>query len=171
MRSGRVWILIMAALMMPAAAMATDKGVIGALIGAGAGAAIGHAVDPTGGSGKGAIIGGIGGYLIGSQMNDSEASVPPPEQRTVHEIPENCDHAYDLLKSANNTSARERKVYVLQQAVRWCPGSPRLHNDLGVAYYHRGKHFDRKRAREELKYALKLDPDYTTAKKNLKQIK
>jgi len=156
---------------MPVSAMATDKGVLGALIGAGAGAAIGHAVDPTGGSGKGAIIGGIGGYLIGSQMNDSTATVPPPEHRTVHDAPQNCDHAYDLLENANKTSDRERKVYLLQKAVRWCPGSPRLHNDLGVAYYHRDKRFDHQRAREELKYALKISPDYKTAKRNLKQIK
>jgi len=171
MRLPRIFMLMIVGLAMPAGAMATDKGVIGALIGAGAGAAIGHAVDPTGGSGKGAIIGGIGGYLIGSQMNDSATAVPPPEQRTVHEAPQNCNYAYDLLEDANATSDRERRVYLLQKAVRWCSGSPRMHNDLGVAYYHRGQRFDRKRAREELEYALEIDPGYETARRNLNQIR
>lgn len=51
---------------------AGEKGILSALIGAGVGAGIGHATDRTGGSGKGAVIGAIGGYVIGDQMDKAE---------------------------------------------------------------------------------------------------
>ncbi len=165
----RIVFCILVGLSLIPQAWAGDKGLVGALIGAGAGAAIGHAVDPTGGSGKGALIGAVGGYLIGSQM-DSGTDVPPPEKRTLRKIAQNCDYAYELLEESRRVKDKERRVYLLQKAVRWCPGSPRLHNDLGVAYYQRGRAYDRRRSSEELKYALKLAPDYRTAKLNLQRI-
>ena len=68
----KTFIIMLMAAVWTTPAAAGDKGLMGALIGAGAGAAIVHAVDKTGGSGKGALIGAIGGYIIGNQMEKSE---------------------------------------------------------------------------------------------------
>ena len=162
-------------------ALAGDKGLMGALLGAGAGAAIGHAVDRTGGSGKGAAIGAIGGYIIGSQMDKSEQkarqegraearqSAPAPASGSQI-VGHNCTAADDYVRKASATVNTDDKVYFLERAVKLCPEHAQAHNDLGVAYYTRNGRHDRERARSEFNEALRINPDYTVARDNLRSM-
>ena len=152
---------------------AGDKGLMGALIGAGAGAAIGHSVDRSGGAGKGAAIGAIGGYIIGSQLDKNGNK--PAAQHVDHSAgtslsdPE-CRQGKSYFERSQRASDIEDKVFYLQQAVRFCPANARVHNDLGVAYYHRDERHDRERARIEFREALRINPDYAVAKSNLDRL-
>ncbi|MFQ5581253.1 MAG: tetratricopeptide repeat protein [Mariprofundaceae bacterium] len=180
---GRALMAIVMACVFTSSAVAGNKGLMGALIGAGAGAAIGHSVDRTGGSGKGAAIGAIGGYIIGSQMDKSDERAqraeeaqrtPPPaaQQQGAALNTRDCHNkkAQKYLDKAAKTKDSEKRVYLLEKATRLCPSDPRLHNDLGVAYYNRDGIHDRDRARDELREALRLDPGYTVARDNLNNI-
>ncbi|MBL4759840.1 MAG: glycine zipper 2TM domain-containing protein [Mariprofundaceae bacterium] len=149
------------------AAQAGDKAIMGTLLGAGLGAAIGHSADRTGGAGKGAAIGAIGGYFIGQQMDKNKARAAPPSQpRKAASY--NCQSALNDTDYASNIRNKGEKVFLLQNALRICPSSARIHNDLGVAYYQRSQRYDEKRARLELQEALRINPDYTVAQRNLR---
>jgi len=148
------------------AAQAGDKAIMGTLLGAGLGAAIGHSADRTGGAGKGAAIGAIGGYIIGQQMDKNKAHAAPPQARQRSSY--NCKSALSDTDYASNIRNKGEKVFLLQNAMRICPSSARIHNDLGVAYYQRGQRYDEKRARLELQEALRIDPSYTVAQRNLR---
>jgi len=149
------------------AAQAGDKAIMGTLLGAGLGAAIGHSEDRTGGAGKGAAIGAIGGYFIGQQMDKNKARAAPPSQpRKAASY--NCQSALNDTDYASNIRNKGEKVFLLQNALRICPSSARIHNDLGVAYYQRSQRYDEKRARLELQEALRINPDYTVAQRNLR---
>ncbi|MDQ6957156.1 MAG: glycine zipper domain-containing protein [Mariprofundaceae bacterium] len=146
---------------------AGDKAIMGTLLGAGLGAAIGHSADRTGGAGKGAAIGAIGGYLVGQQMDKNKArTAPPPQAKQAHSY--NCQSALDDTDYASNVRNKGEKVFLLQNALRICPSSARIHNDLGVAYYQRAQPYDEKRARLELQEALRINPNYTVAQRNLR---
>jgi len=148
------------------ASAANNNGVLGALIGAGAGAAIGHQVNRRGGAGQGAIIGALSGYLLGNQMNKRGASPAAPVQATPRSF-DDCASAAKYYEQSKPVLDREKKVYLLQNSVRQCTGSALYHNDLGVAYYQRGHAYDRERARAELNQALRIDPNYQSARQNL----
>ena len=162
-------------------ALAGDKGLMGALLGAGAGAAIGHAVDRTGGSGKGAAIGAIGGYILGTQMDKSEQkarqegrveaqqSAPAPASG-AQLTGRDCHAADEYVSKAAATSDTDDKVYFLEKAVKLCPEHAQAHNDLGVAYYMRNGRHDRERAKNEFNEALRINPDYTVARDNLRSM-
>ncbi len=150
----------------PAPAAAQDNAVLGALIGAGAGAAIGHQVNRRGGAGQGAIIGALGGYLLGKQLNQGGKPPQPPAQATPRSF-DDCAAAARSYEQSKSVIDREKKVYLLQNSVRLCTGSALYHNDLGVAYYQRDRIYDRERARAEFNQALRIDPNYQSARQNL----
>jgi len=157
--------------------LAGDKALLGALIGAGAGAAIGHSVDRAGGSGKGAVIGALGGYVIGSQMEKSQAPAKKPAAQPAPVAREgaqlgssDCRAADDYVNRASASRNNEDKVYFLEKAVKFCPRHAQAHNDLGVAYYTRNQRYDRDRARSEFNEALRINPDYTVARDNLRNL-
>lgn len=165
---GVVFMLLVFILQLPA--LAADKGLMGAIIGAGAGAAIGHSMDRSGGSGKGAIIGALGGYVIGSQMEKGAQQAPQePTTRGAQLGGRDCRSADDLVNRASRSS-NDDKVYFLEQAVKLCPQHAQAHNDLGVAYYTRNQRHDRERARSEFNEALRIDPNYTVARDNLRSL-
>jgi len=166
-------------------AQAGDKGMLGALLGAGAGAAIGHSVDRTGGSGKGAVIGAIGGYVLGNAMEDKntrkESPPPPPPVRpkattasagavTSYAFKQDCTLAQDYFRRGYNALKTDDKVYYLQKGLQYCSTDVRAQNDLGVAYYQRGGPHDRDRARTQFQAALRLDPGYGPARQNLNSL-
>jgi len=167
-----------------ASAFAGNVGLMGALLGAGAGAAIGHSVDRTGGSGKGAVIGGIGGYLIGKQLEKKDPPPPTVQKTTQWVPPENpqpvsqqqgdilsqnrCSRGKADFEQAQRQHNPEDKVFFLEKASHYCPDDARIHNDLGVAYYKRGNRHDRERAKGEFNQALRLKPDYQVAQNNLR---
>jgi len=167
--------------MLPVPAQAGDKALLGALIGAGAGAAIGHSVDRTGGSGKGAAIGAIGGYVLGSAMEkkDSQPAAAPPPARadtasaaTLTRSPfrQDCVLARDYFRRGYSATRVDDRIYYLQKGLQYCATDVRAHNDLGVAYYNRGGRHDRDRARDQFQAALRLDPNYGPARKNLNSL-
>jgi len=152
-------------------ALAADKGLMGAIIGAGAGAAIGHSMDRSGGSGKGAIIGALGGYVIGSQMEKGgQQASPEPTTQGAQLGSADCRSADDYVNRASRSSSNDDKVYFLEQAVKLCPQHAQAHNDLGVAYYTRNQRHDRERARSEFNEALRIDPNYTVTRDNLRSL-
>ena len=151
-------------------AMAAEKGLIGALIGAGAGAAIGHSIDRSGGSGKGAVIGALGGYVIGSQLEKSEQqAAPQPTTQGAKLGGAGCRNADELVNRASHAS-NDDKVYFLERAVKLCPQHAQAHNDLGAAYYTRNQRHDLERARSEFNEALRINPNYTVARNNLRRL-
>jgi len=161
--------------------LAADKGLMGALLGAGAGAAIGHAADRTGGAGKGAAIGAIGGYLLGKQMDKGEAQAKEAGRQEAQPAPPvthggaqlssgDCRSADDYVSRATGSSNNEDKIYFLEKAVKQCPNHAQAHNDLGVAYYTRNQRHDRDRARGEFNEALRADPNYSVARDNLRSL-
>ncbi len=157
---------------------------LGALLGAGAGAAIGHSVDRTGGSGKGAVIGAIGGYVLGSAMEDKdtqkEAPPPPPARSkastasagavTSSAYKQDCTLAQDYFQRGYDAASNADKIYYLQKGLQYCSTDVRAQNDLGVAYYQRGGTHDRDRARAQFQAALQLDPGYKPARQNLNSL-
>jgi len=174
----RLFILLFISSILTVPAQAGEKGVLGALIGAGVGAGIGHATDRTGGSGKGAVIGAIGGYVIGDQIDKAETRNPQTREETYQRgstgrsinSSRNCNEADALLNQANRSQDTLYKVYLLQKAARFCPNSAQMHNDLGVAYYQRNGQYDRQRASDEFNEAIRIDPDYDVARNNLARL-
>jgi len=161
------FVLCSCIILFSATAQAGDKAIMGTLLGAGLGAAIGHSADRTGGAGKGAAIGAIGGYIIGQQIDKNKArAAPPPQPRKTASY--NCQNALSDTDYASNIRNKGEKVFLLQNAIRICPSSARIHNDLGVAYYQRAQQYDEKRARLELQEALRINPNYTVAQRNLR---
>lgn len=178
----RIFMLIASMFVFAMPSLAGDKALLGALIGAGAGAAIGHSVNRGGGAGTGAAIGALGGYVIGSQMDKSaqqtqqapQSQPPPAAQNTVQGGTQlaggDCQTADNYVNEAANSRNNDDKLYKLQEAVRMCPNNARAHNDLGVAYYTRNGPHDRSRARDEFNEALRINPDYTVARNNLRNM-
>ncbi len=171
-------VIILAMVSWGTASLAGNNGLMGALIGAGVGAGVGHAVDRTGGSGKGAIIGAIGGYVIGNQMDKREQRAAPPPTEPSHAAQQgsslnhsnDCASADDYVDRAARSGDNDDRIYYLEKAIKLCPYQARAHNDLGVAYYTRSNRHDRDRARTEFNEALKIDPGYTVARNNLNNL-
>ncbi|MDX8392113.1 MAG: glycine zipper domain-containing protein [Mariprofundaceae bacterium] len=180
----KVWMVSVAMLVLASPSIAGDKGLMGALLGAGAGAAIGHATDRTGGSGKGAVIGALGGYLIGNQMEKGEqkakeagrneaqqaVSAPAAYQSGAQLSAGDCRAAEDYVSRAAASGDNGDRIYFLEKAVKLCPDQAQAHNDLGVAYYSRNERHDRDRAKNEFNDALRINPNYTVARDNLSSL-
>jgi len=177
----KVWIFPLAMLILATPSMAGNKSLMGALLGAGAGAAIGHAADRSGGAGKGAAIGAIGGYILGSQMEQgekkarqegrNEAKVQQTPLSSGAQLPaQNCRSADEYISRASASRNNDDKIYFLEKAVKLCPDRAQAHNDLGVAYYSRNERHDRDRARNEFNEALRINPNYTVARDNLRSL-
>lgn len=170
-----VFVAMVSLLVMGSPAYAGNNALLGALLGAGVGAGVGHAVDRTGGSGKGAVIGAIGGYVIGSQMdkrdqpNTEQAGNRTTGQRVTYDNTA-CGQADRYVDMAAQSSDNADRIYYLEKAVKLCPNHARAHNDLGVGYYQRDHRHDRDRARSEFNQALQIDPDYTVARNNLNRL-
>jgi len=154
-------------LLIPTSIYAGDKAIMGSLFGAGIGAVIGHSADRTGGAGKGAAIGAIGGYLIGQQLDKNKPLSTPASKQTFEY---DCQKALSDTDNAANIHSTRQKVFLLQNALRICPSNARIHNDLGVAYYQRGQRYDHQRARLELQEALRIEPSYRIAQQNLRNM-
>ncbi|MDX8408507.1 MAG: glycine zipper 2TM domain-containing protein [Mariprofundales bacterium] len=171
MRKAFFVLVVLPMVMIPGQVMAAGNDVLGAVIGAGAGAVIGHQVNRRGGAGQGAVIGALGGYFLGKQMGKGAKAAPPPAP--VQAAPrtfDDCATAATDYDRANRVRDIQEKVFLLQNSTRQCTGNALYHNDLGVAYYQRNSAYDRQRARHEFAQALRIDPNYQSAKQNLRNL-
>jgi Flp pilus assembly protein TadD len=134
----------------------------GAVLGAAAGAVIGH---QSGNAAEGAAIGGALGALAGAVLAEQRekgirTSAPRYHRRACRKGEQYFDRAY----RARNL---DRKIHLLKKGLRYCPNNPAAHNDLGVALVLRG---DDRVARGHFNHALRLDPDYYPARRNLDRL-
>jgi len=131
----------------------------GAAIGAAAGAVIGAQNDN---AAQGAAIGGALGALAGAVLAEQRergirTSAPRYHRKACRRGVQYFDRAY----RARNL---DRKIDLLKKGLRYCPNNPAAHNDLGVALVLRG---DQGAARRHFNRALRLDPGYYPAQRNL----
>jgi len=134
----------------------------GAALGAAAGAVIGY---QSGNAAEGAAIGGALGALAGAVLAEQReqgvrTSAPQYHRRACRKGVQYFDRAY----RAQNL---DRKIKLLKKGLRYCPNNPAAHNDLGVALVLRG---NERAARGHFKHALRLDPDYYPATRNLDRL-
>jgi predicted Zn-dependent protease len=92
---------------------------------------------------------------------------PPGPQPTLKRDEKACQQARPLFYQARDTSDLERKVALYQRGLRLCPQSPRAHAELAEVYVSLG---EEREAMEELREALRYDPDYPGAQDRLYQI-
>ncbi|MDQ7000243.1 MAG: glycine zipper family protein [Mariprofundus sp.] len=134
----------------------------GAVIGATAGAVIGA---QSGNVAKGAVIGGALGALAGAVLAEGR------ENRVYRSGPRYhrraCNKGAEYFGQANRARNMDQKIYLLRKGLRYCPNNPAAHNDLGVALVLNG---DNTSARSHFRYALRLDPDYYPAQRNLDRL-
>ncbi len=97
-----------------------DRQALGTVAGAGIGALIGSAVAPRGDRGAGAMIGGVGGAVVGNQVTRSDAD---------------CAHAYGYYDQhsqwhANAVDRVDARGYYDRDGV-WVDGAPNGYYDAG----------------------------------------
>jgi len=134
----------------------------GAVIGATAGAVIGAQSDHVA---EGAVIGGALGALAGAVIAEGRQNRVDTSGSRYHRPA--CHEGAGYFDRANRAGDIDRKIYLLQQGLRYCPNNPAAHNDLGVALVLSG---DRAAARTHFRYALRIDPDYEPAQRNLDRL-
>lgn len=134
----------------------------GAVIGATAGAVIGH---QSGNATEGAMIGGalgaLAGAVIAEQREQGVRTSAPRYHRRA------CTGGAGYFERAHRANNLERKINLLRKGLRYCPNNPAAHNDLGVALVLWG---DDVAARNHFNRALQLDPGYYPARRNLDRL-
>ncbi|MGI6681016.1 MAG: tetratricopeptide repeat protein [Bdellovibrionota bacterium] len=81
-----------------------------------------------------------------------------------NELSNDCEKAKAKATLAKQTEVLADKLFYYRKALRLCPSSPEYHNGLGEVYMVLNRRED---AVFEFKEALKLNPEFYTAKKNL----
>jgi len=134
----------------------------GAVLGAAAGAVIGAQSDN---AEQGAVIGGALGALAGAVIAENReksvyASAPRYHRRA-------CRRGAQYFNRARRVRNLDRKIDLIEKGLRYCPNNPAAHNDLGVALELAG---DYAAARVHFERALRIDPDYLPARRNLQRM-
>ncbi len=134
----------------------------GAVIGAAAGAVIGAQSDR---AVEGALIGGVLGGLAGAVLSEDGhdrvlASEPRYHRRS-------CGQGEAYFDRAARERNLDQKIYLMREGLHLCPKNPAAHNDLGVALMLRG---DYREAERHFGHALKLDPGYAPARRNMARV-
>lgn len=134
----------------------------GAVVGATAGAVIGAQSDR---AVEGAFIGGILGGLAGAVLSDDGSDRVMASEPRYHR--RSCRQGAQYFDRAARVRNLNRKISLMRQGLRLCPGNPAAHNDLGVALMLRGDYAE---ARKHFGHALKLDPGYIPARRNMERL-
>ncbi|OIO74913.1 MAG: hypothetical protein AUJ57_01310 [Zetaproteobacteria bacterium CG1_02_53_45] len=155
------YILVTATILLSSCATAHQErsATQGAVIGGAAGAIIGAQSDQIV---EGAIIGGVLGGLAGAILaQDRDDRIYASEER-YHRS--SCSRGDIYFDRARHTRDLGMRVSLLRQGIRYCPNNPAAHNDLGVALMLWG---DSAGARIHFGHALRLDPQYYPARRNM----
>ena len=152
-------ILLLSACVTPYQQRTTTQG---AVLGAAAGAVTGA---QNGNAEQGAVIGGALGALAGAVIAENReksvyASGPRYHRRA-------CRGGAQYFNRARRARNLDRKIDLLEQGLRYCPNNPAAYNDLGVALELSG---DYAAARIRFERALRIDPEYYPARRNLKRM-
>jgi TolA-binding protein len=150
----------------------------GAVIGGASGAVVGGVIGSKSGSwGKGALIGAGAGALLGYVVADAtdprhDRSEPPPPRRyeappaTVDPTEARKAEANRQFQTAMSAKDMATTEYHLRRSIDEYP-TPQAYNNLGLVYLE-SRDYDR--ARENFRAALRLDPNYDPALRNLEKL-
>lgn len=134
----------------------------GAVIGATAGAVIGAQSDR---AAEGAVIGGVLGGLTGAILADDGRGRVYSSDRRYHRRA--CPSGQSYFDESRHTADLDRKIHLMKRGLRYCPNNPAAHNDLGVALMLKGNY---RAAEQHFRHALRLDPGYEPARRNLAHV-
>lgn len=134
----------------------------GAIVGATAGAVIGSQSDRTM---EGAVVGGVIGGLAGAVLADDNSNDVYASGPRYHRNA--CARGERYFNEARRERNPNRRVALLREGLRYCPNNPAAHNDLGVALLIVGNNVE---ANEHFRRALRLDPDYLPARRNIEHM-
>jgi len=134
----------------------------GAVVGATAGAVIGAQSDRTV---EGAVIGGIIGGLAGAVLADDGSDNVYESEPRYHR--KSCGRGEPYFRDARREKNPHRRAELLREGLHYCPNNPAAHNDLGVALVIIGRDAE---ARQHFNHALRLDPNYLPARRNIEHM-
>lgn len=164
----RHWILWLAAIgMISGCATAHQEraATSGAIIGATAGAVIGAQSNRVA---EGAVIGGVIGGLAGAVLAEGAEDRVVPSEPRYHR--RSCARGQSYFDRAARARNLDSKIALMREGLRLCPQNPAAHNDLGVALMLRGERGDYREAAAHFRHALRIDPDYVPARRNLARL-
>jgi Flp pilus assembly protein TadD len=78
-----------------------------------------------------------------------------------------CNRAFSLFASARNAADDATAITQYREGLDQCPSDDVAHNELGELYARTGRTAD---ARAEFEAALKLNPNFSRARKNLEAL-
>jgi len=114
---------------------------------------------------QGAVIGGALGALAGAVIAENREKDVHASEPRYHR--KSCRGGVRYFNRARRARNLDRKIELLQKGLRYCPNNPAAHNDLGVALELSG---DYAAASVHFRRALRIDPDYVPAQRNLKRM-
>ena len=78
-----------------------------------------------------------------------------------------CRAGFDEALTAKKSADKSERLFHYRRALRLCPSEPAFHNGLGEVYLSLNRKAD---AEFEFREALKLDPEFATARRNMQAI-
>jgi tetratricopeptide (TPR) repeat protein len=102
---------------------------------------------------------------LASQRKELEALKLAQQQET--EKRQSCNRAFRDFEKAQATKDPEQAIALYRQGVKLCPDDDVARFELGKLLSERGR---KEEARKELEAALKINPDFTAAKRLLEEL-
>jgi tetratricopeptide (TPR) repeat protein len=140
-----------------------DAAVTGGVLGAAGGAIIG---SMTGSWVWGGLIGGSMGALAGYVIADNSKDKKADAEHTVgasSRLRDDAEREYQIAMAAKDQTSAE---FHLRESIKLSP-TPAAHNNLGIIQLQKG---DRESARASFRSAIRLDPSYDPALRNLERL-
>ena len=81
---------------------------------------------------------------------------------------EACNRAFRSFSAARKATRNEEAVDLYREGITLCPSDDVAHNELGELYMRMGRKAD---AAAEFDAALRLNPNFSRAQKNLKAVR